>query len=253
MNARSLDRIALGTIAVSVVFIALVSTPFYRWLLVGAILSSIYGYITRQRDLIVVSCLTPVCYLVGWLTNYAISCLTPHTIDSELLRIDHGIGISVWAWCVAHPASYIVLKPVYYGQGFFISAGMCFTDRRPELVRAILVGAIAGLICYFLFPAVGPIWVGYPGALRNCMPSLHLTWALLLLIYSNKFVRVPMLIFAFLTAVATLGLGEHYAIDLVAAIPFTAAVCATVSAPLFRGNLRTKQSRVEASPLGLEP
>src|ERR1039458_1694808 len=56
------------------------------------------------------------------------------------------------------------------------------------------------------------------------MPSLHLTGALLLWIHASPRMRIPMLIFAILTAPAALGRGEHYAVDLLAALPFTAVV-----------------------------
>lgn len=229
-----LDRFALVIVAVAALFLASVSSPFYKWLLAAALLAALYGRATRQRDLIVAAILTPPLYLLGWITSFAVPLVTLRTIDGTLAAFDHGTGIAVWHWCLAHPACYLVLKPVYYGLGVAIIAGLTFTSRRQELIRALLVGSVAGLFCYFLFPAVGPIWVGQPGAIRNCMPSLHLTWALLLWFYSPKVLRLPWLLFGILTAVAALGLGEHYAIDLVAALPFTAAVCALARFPFAR-------------------
>ena len=80
---------------------------------------------------------------------------------------------------------------------------------------------VLGSLLYLLCPAVGPVWAQTPGAPRNCMPSMHLTWALLLFCYSPRWLRPFAAIFALLTALATLGLGEHYVLALVAALPFT--------------------------------
>jgi hypothetical protein len=58
---------------------------------------------------------------------------------------------------------------------------------------------------------------------RNAFPSLHLGWALLALWYSeclSRRTRLAMAIFFVGTVFATLGLGEHYFVDLVAAFPF---------------------------------
>ena len=108
----------------------------------------------------------------------------------------------------------------------------------------------AGLLGYFLylaFPADGPLYVAgpeFPGSPltlsalralplrpvpinwtipRNAMPSLHLTWALLVWFNCRPFsrpVRALALLFVFITVFDTLGTGEHYLIDLVVALPF---------------------------------
>ncbi len=87
-------------------------------------------------------------------------------------------------------------------------------------------------------------------SVRDCMPSLHLAWALLLWIYSGRWLRIPMLIFAVLTAAATVGLGEHYAIDLVAALPFTWAVCAVAQRVKKAGDVKMRaHTEQSAAPL----
>ena len=112
----------------------------------------------------------------------------------------------------------------------------------------------AGLIGYFLyltFPATGPVYVAgpeFPGSPlslsdlrglalhtvpinwmipRNAMPSLHVTWALLIWFNCKPFSRLARaLAFAFVltTVFDTMGTGEHYFIDLVVAFPFAVAV-----------------------------
>jgi hypothetical protein len=59
--------------------------------------------------------------------------------------------------------------------------------------------------------------------LRNCMPSLHMSWVLLAWWYSRGLsVRERGIAMAFVvfTVFATMGTGEHYFIDLVVAFPF---------------------------------
>ena len=74
-----------------------------------------------------------------------------------------------------------------------------------------------------------------PRAARNCFPSLHFAWTLLTFWYSRGMhpaARGLLLALAGLTALSTLGLGEHYAIDLVAAVPFALWIEALFAAGL---------------------
>ena len=102
-----------------------------------------------------------------------------------------------------------------------------------------------GFACYWLIPAAGPRFTfpSYPsqepaisaqalyihGAFPNCVPSLHLTWALLSARYSRW--RGLMWTFVALTVASTLALGEHYAVDLIVAVPFTAVLVWLVERP----------------------
>jgi hypothetical protein len=61
----------------------------------------------------------------------------------------------------------------------------------------------------------------------NAMPSLHLAWALLCLFYVHRLgigMRILACTFALLTAIATVASGQHYVVDLIAAVPFSFAV-----------------------------
>jgi hypothetical protein len=100
----------------------------------------------------------------------------------------------------------------------------------------------AGFLLYLICPAAGPIylfprqfplevpnlaWIAAaPGLLgevpRNGMPSLHVGWTLLL--YWNMrhrawWISIAAAIYVMMTAMATLGLGEHYLVDLMVAVP----------------------------------
>jgi hypothetical protein len=128
-----------------------------------------------------------------------------------------------------------------------VFAGHLVRDRKKalEALAAFIVAAPLGVFFYRLCPAVGPIYVlsgNFPwhplsysdasrlflepissDALRNAMPSLHMTWALLAWWCSRGLSRweraVPMF-FATFTVVSTLGSGEHYLVDLIVAFPF---------------------------------
>lgn len=61
-----------------------------------------------------------------------------------------------------------------------------------------------------------------PGVRLNAMPSLHIVWTVLILRYGwvlGSASRFGLVLFFLLTILATLGSGEHYAVDLIAALP----------------------------------
>lgn len=109
-----------------------------------------------------------------------------------------------------------------------------------------LAGSL-GFLVYFIFPVSGPIYIFghlYPlhtptiyfsavrpiytlAAARNGMPSLHFTWALLLFINTTptrKKLRIIFGLYATLVSLSTMGLGEHYLTDLIAALPFISLI-----------------------------
>ncbi|NEW26925.1 phosphatase PAP2 family protein [Nocardia cyriacigeorgica] len=136
------------------------------------------------------------------------------------------------------------------------------TGRWPQhhLVRTFLAIGLIGPIFYVIFPVVGPVlafgpwgngmeladvWPNTVPALpisvesmpfdaitpRNCMPSLHTAWALALFIHSRRgpvWLRWGGAFWLVCTLTATLGLGAHYGLDLVAG----AAFCLTIESAL---------------------
>jgi len=137
-------------------------------------------------------------------------------------------------------------------------------ERRPSLLLAFLLIPFLGYPLYFALPMVGPreAWaslsphVPFPPASvphftstllspsitapRNCMPSLHTAWTLAALLEARRVSRGVCVFAAFwfgCTELATLGLGEHWLIDLVVAIPFTLVVYAVAL-----GSLRNPRS-----------
>ena len=131
---------------------------------------------------------------------------------------------------------------------------------RHHLVRTFLLIGLLGPGVYMIFPVVGPVFAYGTGAFgtggeewaianlwphtlppigaphpftydgvtpRNCMPSLHTAWAVVIFIHSRKGPRVLRWAGAFwlvATLTATLGFGYHYAIDLVAGVVFAVTV-----------------------------
>src|SRR5580693_8129871 len=137
-------------------------------------------------------------------------------------------------------------------------------ESALAVMLAFLVTGPVGVLFYNMLPACGPVHVfcaAFPfhplatadamrmnvvpvllkGA-RNAIPSLHMTWVLLVWWNSRglpRWVRGIALVFLVLTAMATLGIGEHYFIDLVVAFPFSLMVQALCSYSLpFRGGER---------------
>jgi PAP2 superfamily len=125
--------------------------------------------------------------------------------------------------------------------------------KTPPLfiIEVFMAAGLLGYGLYLLFPAAGPRYVAgpeFPGAPlsladlhqlvlrtvplswiipRNAMPSLHMTWALLIWLNCKPFSRFARaLAFALVltTVLDTLGTGEHYLVDLVVALPFAVAV-----------------------------
>jgi hypothetical protein len=130
--------------------------------------------------------------------------------------------------------------------------------RQKGKALAVMIAFLAtgpiGVLCYNMLPACGPVHLfgaAFPwsplstaeamqlnivpvimeGA-RNAIPSLHMSWVLLVWWNSrglSLWVRVVAMIYVALTVLATLGTGEHYFIDLVVAFPFSLAVQALSS------------------------
>lgn len=139
-------------------------------------------------------------------------------------------------------------------------------ENALAVMLAFLVTGPVGVLFYNMLPACGPAHIfgaAFPwhplstadamhmnvvpvllkGA-RNAIPSLHMTWVLLVWWNSRGlrlWVRAIALMFLVLTAMATLGTGEHYFIDLVVAFPFSLMVQAlcTYSLPLRNTERRT--------------
>jgi hypothetical protein len=129
----------------------------------------------------------------------------------------------------------------------FVYAGQVRRIREkalPYFAALVLTGPM-GILFYNFVPALGPAhllrqnfpWHPLPieqaarvflepialAGPRNAIPSLHMTWVLLAWWYSRGlswWERGIALFYLIFVALATLGTGEHYFIDLVVAVPF---------------------------------
>lgn len=173
---------------------------------------------------------------------YSFDGLLPWPVASQLAQATQG---SSWL--------HVLARTVYDGLMAVIGLFICLDrDRngefRSRLIGRFLLAAFLGYLFYFLMPGVGPreamgelfphrmldpsavpleITADFSNAPRNVMPSLHATWAFLLLLTAwqqGPAARTFAVIFVAGTLFSTLGLGEHYAIDLVVAVPFALAI-----------------------------
>lgn len=152
----------------------------------------------------------------------AVNHLTPVTYDGLLGRLDCGIAPAVRAWALNHGWAMATLVTAYKALPETILVAVAFTSNatRRKLITAMYLGSFLSLIWYVILPAVGPAHVGDATAPRNCMPSMHCTWAFLMYSNARGWMKVPTGIFAALTVAATLATGEHYTPDLLAALPW---------------------------------
>ena len=175
----------------------------------------------KQEGDLVIAAAIPVLVLFTGFSSWIVT-MTPVTLDSQLAALDHGIAPLVRTWTTQHLPVYWLLCLVYDSLPFaaMLCAAFLRGKDRWRLGYAIILGGLLVTPLYLLFPAVGPAHIGDPNAPRNCMPSMHLTWALLLWVNSKSWMKWLTGIYAALTAIATLATGEHYALDLLMALPF---------------------------------
>jgi hypothetical protein len=211
----------------------------------------------RQRVLAV---LLPACLVLGSIPLIFFFLLLtirlrPHTYDAVAYAADGTLGvqlsflvgrlfaglpplatISLVIYCTL-PVAFMVLLVLHVrGQG----------PPVYDLLPSFLCVAVCGFLTYLIFPITGPLFVlgdyfphspppsevvlagtlTVPDVPRNCMPSLHTAWALLLWWHSRglgRRFRIAAGFWLVFTILATLGFGAHYAFDVIVAFPCTLA------------------------------
>jgi hypothetical protein len=227
----------------------------------------IWSVLPEEKKQLRLAVLPPVLLvLLGYFSSGLLAAtgrLHPKTLDLYLYAFDGSLGIqpsfatgwlvlrSIWLtrmclfWYYALPT---VLLLVYAQH--VVRRG----DAALSVFLAFFLAGPVGIIFYNLLPACGPIYL-FPGQFRlgpmaaptvcgillqpialagarNAFPSLHVAWALLAWWYGqglSPWTRVLLGTFLAGTTLATLGLGEHYLIDLVAAIPFALMIWAATA------------------------
>jgi hypothetical protein len=216
-------------------------------------------------DSLKVGLLLPVSVAISWSWQEAISLATPDTFDAVRYSFDDSLGFQASAIAGVLfqrlPILSIAAALVYGALPLFAAVEYGLQCRHAKssatLLKVFMLIAFAGFAIYFIYPAIGPKYflgdsfparmpgvdsmsmgLTYaPPAYRNAMPSLHMAWAMALWFGACDLPPLARAGFALVVlgnALATLGLGEHYLIDLVVALPFALAahaVCVTVQSP----------------------
>lgn len=229
----------------------------------------------RER---VLSVLFPAVGLLVFLTLKQnlinVMALQPGTYDVYLFFTDATLGfhpsVLLRNFFLAHHHWYPVIAIIYsslsVAMAVVYAAHLHKCKSKYYMLQLFLAAGFLGWLAYNIVPAAGPAYffgwnfigpvpayhelphlaldkVPLPATVfRNAMPSLHMTWALLMYWNSRRlgsWVHWFAAIFAFLTAIATLGTGEHYLVDLVVAFPFSLFIQGLSSRPLKDSRMRT--------------
>jgi hypothetical protein len=173
--------------------------------------------------------------LASTIALLSVTALTPSTLDANLIRFDKTLRFvpEIWLSQVvlnSHAAT-TVMRIVYDALPIEMAV-VCASsfETSKKTLTALGLAGVAGTVLYVCYPAIGPLAQNQSAPLRastfrNVMPSLHFAWAILLYWSTREtWVRWTAAIFAVLMVFATMGLGFHYFIDLVVAVPFAALV-----------------------------
>lgn len=191
-----------------------------------------------------------------------------YSFDSSLrVQVSFLVGQFLWRflWVRAAALAIYIALPLPLA---LVYASQLRREKQKALavMLAFLATGPLGVFFYNVLPACGPVHL-FGGAFpmhplatadamrlnivpvlmtgaRNAIPSLHMTWVLLVWWNSRglaRWVRAIAALFVALTVLATLGTGEHYLIDLVVAFPFSLMVQAlcTYFMPFREGERRT--------------
>jgi PAP2 superfamily len=156
--------------------------------------------------------------------------LCPHPYDAELYRFDGVLRFHLFPVISRMFLDFPVLRwlcqVAYDGIMLILAVIIARAGWRSLIVKKLVASAVVGCSLFFIMPAQGPAFyaLGVANCPRNAIPSLHMTWPLLLLFSSKtKIQRIGAWILVLFTVLATLGIGQHYVVDLVVAVPF--ALC----------------------------
>lgn len=180
-----------------------------------------------------------------------------YSFDCSLrVQISFALGkvVAAWHWLSFTCLLFYLALPLPLALVFAARLRQGIGRALPVMLAFLITGPL-GVLFYNMLPACGPIHLfgpafpWHPPAIaevmrmklqtvriahdaRNAIPSLHMAWVLLVW-WSSRTLRlwIRAVAFAFLafTAVATMGIGEHYFVDVVVAYPFALMVMALCS------------------------
>lgn len=211
----------------------------------------------RRQVLLV---LLPACLVLGSIPLiYFFLCLTielrPDTYDALTYAADGTLGMQLsfalgqLFEAVPLLANLSLLVYCTLPLAFMVLLVLSLRNQKPpllELLPSFLCVAVCGFVTYWIFPLTGPRFAfaeAFPHAPpdvasvlagpltvsdtpRNCMPSLHTAWALLVWWHAQtrgRWLRLGAGAFLVFTMLAAVGFGAHYAFDVVVAFPSTLA------------------------------
>jgi hypothetical protein len=179
------------------------------------------------------------------------------TLDLYAYAFDGALGFQpsfvLGRFLNANPWLFPAVKVSYEGIVLAMAAlyaGFITRREKPlwELIELLFAPAMVGYLFFSVFPVCGPHYafaVDFPNAYlpysmlhrlalesipvlpafpRNAVPSLHLTWALLIWLNTRglpRWARAAAAALALATVFDTLATGEHYLFDLIVSLPFT--------------------------------
>ena len=179
------------------------------------------------------------------------------TLDLYAYAFDGSLGFQpsfvLGRFLNASPWLFPAVKVSYEGIVLAMAAlyaGFMARREKPmwELIELLFAPAMVGYLFFSVFPVCGPHYafaVDFPNAYlpypmlhrlaleripvlpafpRNAVPSLHLTWALLIWLNTrglSRWARAAAAALALATVFDTLATGEHYLFDLIVSLPFT--------------------------------
>jgi hypothetical protein len=185
------------------------------------------------------------------------SLLHAKTLDLYAYVFDGAVGFQpsflAARFLKQHPWLFPLVKLSYEGIVLAMAAlYAAFMRRREqpvwELIELLFAPAMIGYLFFSVFPVCGPHYafpLDFPNAYlpygvlhrlaleripvmrafpRNGVPSLHMTWALLIWLNTRglpRWMRAVAAALAVATVFDTLATGEHYLFDLIVALPFT--------------------------------
>ena len=215
----------------------------------------------RKRAALTAGLLSPVAFMIVGFPLRLTVLLHPKTYDHFLYQFDGSLGFqpsfligrafeAIPALRLACGVCYDVILLVI--ACFYIGQIVGKKRFQVDVVKVFLGTLFFGTMLYHICPAAGPLYafgnafphnepapaqvtmrtVEISEGPRNAMPSLHFACALLVWWNSRtwrRWGRTLAGLFLALTTLATMGLGEHYFIDLVVALPFTVAMTAATT------------------------
>ncbi|AXK37417.1 inositol phosphorylceramide synthase [Streptomyces armeniacus] len=182
---------------------------------------------------------------------------SPSWLAGRIVEATGPIGTGIIDWVYVQLAIPAVVIAIYQLRN------VASEGRFPghHLVRTFLLIGLLGPGIYMIFPVVGPVyaygaeggqwalahlWPNTPPAIspphpiphdeitpRNCMPSLHTAWTVVIFIHSRtgpRLIRYLGTFWLVATLGATLGFGYHYGVDIVAGVVFAVTIEAALRA-----------------------